>query len=176
MLGKMVNGIDNEHEYLHYLTQLSQLEGQFDENEDMSEPEAAFQIIEYPTQKKGKVKSKKSRSEKAFNSVTSKNAIPSTNVLNVNFLFCRKTSYAEVLNTTTLRCNAVYLTTTEEALPIISNLYNWLKPKELTTLKIYAFQVSSFIIDNFTVTYSIYLLVKMELNFKDSWLTNYISI
>ena len=86
LLGKMANVINNELEYLHYLTQLSQLEDQFIKNQGMSELKGSFRIIEYPTKKKGKVKSKKSRSEKSFSSVTSKNDLTSTNEVNVNLL------------------------------------------------------------------------------------------
>lgn len=85
LLGKMANGINNELEYLHYLTQLSQLDDQFIKNQGMSELKVSFRIIDYPTKKKGKIKSKKSRSEKSFSSFTSKNDSPSTNEVNVNF-------------------------------------------------------------------------------------------
>ena len=86
LLGKLVKCINNEHEYLHYPTQLSELEDQFIKKQDMSELKDSFQIIEYPTKIKGKVKSKNSRPDKSFSSVKSKNALPSINGVNINLL------------------------------------------------------------------------------------------
>ena len=86
LLGKMVNSINDEIEYLHYLNQLSELEDRFEKNQNMSEFKDSFQIIEYPARKKGKVKSKVSKSNKTFALATSKNGLASTRELNVELL------------------------------------------------------------------------------------------
>ena len=85
LLSKMVNSINNEDEYLHYLTQLSQLEEHINKKHEFSEEYNPFHIIDYPTKKKGKIKSNQPKPENSDDN-WSKNVSASNNELNVQLL------------------------------------------------------------------------------------------
>ena len=56
LLSNMFEYIHDEDRYLHYLTQLSKLKDEFNKNKKLSEGYHPFQIVDYPTRKKGKKK------------------------------------------------------------------------------------------------------------------------
>ena len=84
LLCNMFKYIRNEDGYRHYLTQLSQLEDEFNKTESFSEHNNSFQIIDYPSRKKGKVKhstvynnkEEQSKPERTSTLISSKNATP----------------------------------------------------------------------------------------------------
>ena len=85
LLSKMINSMNNEDEYLHYLTQLSELEEYFNKNHECSEEYNPFHIIDYPTRKKGKIKSNQPKPEN-IEERGSKNVSTPKNELNVQLL------------------------------------------------------------------------------------------
>ena len=85
LLSKMINSINNEDEYLHYLTQLSELEENFEKHHEFVEEYNPFHIVDYPTRKKGKIKSNHPKAEN-IEERWSKNVSASKNELNVQLL------------------------------------------------------------------------------------------